>query len=96
MFDGIPIGDLTAPGLVGVFVLLVFTGLLVPRKTYRDKSDESERWRVAFETERTARETSDRQTSELLEGQTSSHAVRVAIFKNCERLLEARGREGAS
>ena len=96
MIAGIPVRDLTAPALVSIFVLLIFLGLLVPRRTYRDKSEESDRWRVAFETEREARQTSDKQTSELLEGQKSSHAVLVAIFKNSEAMLEARGRDVAS
>lgn len=91
MIAGIPVVGLTAPALVGIFVLLVFTGMLIPRRIYQDKSNESDRWRTAFETEREARMTSDKQTSELLEGQKSSHAVLVAIFKNSEKLLESRG-----
>lgn len=96
MIDGFPLVGLTAPALCGIFVLLVFTGLLVPRRTYKDKCAESDRWRMTFETEREARMTSDKQTSELLEGQKSSHAVLTAIFKNSEAMLESRGRDVAS
>ena len=91
MIAGVPVKDLTAPVLVSIFVLLIFIGQMIPRKTYKDKAEECDRWRVAFETEREARTTSDRQTSELLEGQKASHAVLVAIFTNSEKLLEARG-----
>lgn len=46
--DGIPISlDVLAPSaLCGLFVLLVFTGRLVPRKTYDDKAHEAEEWRA--------------------------------------------------
>ena len=67
MFDGIPIGDFTAPTLLGVTVLLLLFGLLVPRKNLMDKEREAERWRKAYEAERDARALSDAQTAELLE-----------------------------
>ena len=67
MFDGIPIGDFTAPTLLGVTVLLLLFGLIVPRKNLMDKEREAERWRKAYEAERDARAISDAQTAELLE-----------------------------
>jgi hypothetical protein len=92
MFEGVPLVGLTAPALLSVFVLLIFTGLLIPYRTHKAKEVECERWRTAFETEREARTLSDKQTAELLEGQKNSHAVLVAIFKNSEALLESRRR----
>lgn len=89
MFLDIPVKDLTAPVLLGIGILMVLTGLLVPSRFYKAKSEESERWRLAFETEREARMTSDAQTSELLEGQKTSHALIVAIFKNSEAARES-------
>jgi hypothetical protein len=93
---GIPVKELTAPVLCGIFVLLVFVGYLIPRRIYKDKAEESERWRTAFETERTARQTSDDQTSELLEGQKTTHAVILAVLKNSDLLLKAGGQDVAS
>ena len=84
MLDGIPLGDLSAPVLLGIAVLMLLLGLLVPRRTLRDKAEESERWRQAFETEREARATSDSQTKELLELAKTTHAVIVAMFKTSE------------
>jgi|SRR6185369_6245926 hypothetical protein len=67
MFDGVPILDYSAPTLVGITVLLLLFGLLVPRKNLMDKEREAERWRKAYEAERDARALSDAQTAELLE-----------------------------
>jgi hypothetical protein len=44
--DGIPYVTLSAPALVGIFVLLVATGRLVPRRTYDDKAHEAGEWRT--------------------------------------------------
>ena len=85
IFD-IPVGDLTAPGLIGLGVLLIMTGRLVPVRFYKNKSDESERWRLSFETERETRKVLDKQTSELLESQKATHAVILAILKNSEEI----------
>lgn len=35
MIEGIPIGDYTAEGLLGVVVILIFLGWLMPRRTHR-------------------------------------------------------------
>jgi hypothetical protein len=98
MIYGIPVEKLTAPVLLGITILLILTGLLVPRRTYKDKAQESERYREAFETEREARMISDRQTSQLLEGQKAQHAMIVAIFENSKviRDRESGGRDVAS
>jgi hypothetical protein len=84
MFEGIPIDKLTAPVLLGICVLLILTGRLIPRRVYQDKSEECDRYREAFETEREARATSDAQTSELLEGQKTLLHLVEAIFQNSE------------
>jgi hypothetical protein len=67
MLDGIPVLTYTPQALLGIAVLLVLFGLLVPRKVLLDKEKESERWRKAYEAERDARALSDAQTAELLE-----------------------------
>lgn len=97
MIYGIPVEKLTAPVLLGITILLILTGLLVPRRTYKDKAEESERYRAAFETEREARMLADRQTAQLLEGQKAQHAMIVAIFENSETIRrESGGRNVAS
>lgn len=80
MFEGIPVVGLTAPGLLGIFVLLLFLGRIVPRSTLRDKQVESDQWREAYEAEREARASSDAQTVELLEVSKTTHAITVAMF----------------
>lgn len=80
MFEGIPVVGLTAPGLLGIFVLLLFAGRIVPRSTLRDKQLEANQWREAYEKEREARASSDAQTVELLEVSKTTHAISVAMF----------------
>jgi hypothetical protein len=80
MFEGIPLYGLTAPALLGLAVLLLMTGRLVPRSTLLDKSKEATQWREAYESEREARASSDAQTVELLEVSKTTHAVTVAMF----------------
>jgi hypothetical protein len=76
MFDGIPVGDFTAPGLLGVAVILILLGRLVPYRILKDKAEESEKWRTAYEEERKARGLADAQTAELLElARTSNHLL---------------------
>ena len=96
MIDGVPIVGLTAPTLVGLFVLLIFTGMLIPRRIYKDKQAESDQWRTAFETEREARQVADKQTADLLEAHKVTHEVLKAIFRNSEALLKSRGDDVAS
>lgn len=80
MFEGIPVVGLTAPGLLGIFVLLLFMGRIVPRSALLDKQNEANQWREAYEAERTARASSDAQTVELLEVSKTTHAISVAMF----------------
>lgn len=84
MLLGIPISDLSLPTLIGVAVLLILTGQIVPRRTLRDKSDEATRWQKAYEAEREARLTSVAQTTELLEVAKTTHALITAVFSNSE------------
>lgn len=79
-FDGIPIIGLTAPALLGIFVLMIFLRKLVPEATYKEKIEEAEKWRLAYEAEREARAVSDGQTGELLELAKTSHQIMVAVF----------------
>lgn len=82
--DGIPISDLTAPTLLGLAVLMIFLGWLVPRKTLREKADECARWHEAFEIQREIALKSTAQVDELLEVSKTTHAIVVALFGNRE------------
>lgn len=91
MLDGIPVVGLTAPALLGIAVLLLLLGKIVPRSTLMDKSEEAERWRKAYEAEKEARATSDAQTVELLELAKTSHNILVAMFGTAERMQQSGG-----
>lgn len=80
MIEGIPVVGLTAPTLLGIAILLMLTGRLVPRATLLDKAKESDAWREAYNLERVARAQSEAQTVELLEVSKTTHAITVALF----------------
>lgn len=80
MLDGVPIADLTAPTLLGVGILFVLLGRLVPLYFYREKAKEADQWKEAFEAEREARAKSDAQTKELLEIAKTTHDILSAMF----------------
>jgi hypothetical protein len=86
MIDGFPLVSLTPSLLLGIVVLLVLTGRLVPRIYLVDKGNESERWRLAYEAEREARQASDEQTRELLEMARTAHAVITSMSDTSERI----------
>jgi hypothetical protein len=67
MLEGLPVRDLSLGTLLGLAILLILFGRLIPSSTYKEKKEECERWRLAYETERDARQVSDIQTVELLE-----------------------------
>lgn len=85
MFEGINLSVLTERGLVFLAVLMLFFGVLVPRSTYKEKCEESERWRKAYEAEREARSLSDGQTKELLEFAKASYHILDAAFSETEQ-----------
>jgi hypothetical protein len=91
MLDGIPVSNLTAPGLLGLAVLMILAGFLVPRFVYNEKKQECEKWREAYEAERKARAASDAQTAELLELAKTTHKIIAATFSTTERLRQSGG-----
>jgi hypothetical protein len=80
LIEGIPLVDLTAPALLGVAILLLLLGRLVPKAALDDKQREADQWRTAYEAEREARATSDAQTVQLLEVSKTTHDLTVAMF----------------
>lgn len=90
MLEGLPLVGLTAPALLGIAILLLLLGRIVPRSTLQDKAAEAERWRQAYETEREARALSNRQTIELLEVTKLTNAIVTAAFGS-EGVLRRQG-----
>lgn len=84
MWDGIPINvkDLSLATLLGICVLLIIFGRLVPWWLYRDKSKDADRWREAYEAERESRLVLDKQNVELLEFAKASYSILDALFVN--------------
>lgn len=79
MLEGIAIGELTPSVLLGICILLMFLGRLVPRSTLQDKIDEADKWRLAYEVEREAHGIADAQTTKLLELANITHGLIVSM-----------------
>lgn len=86
MLDGIPLSTLTPSFLLGLAVLMVFLGWIVPKRTLTRADEEAARWRKAYEAEREARATSDAQTVELLEVAKSSHDFLAAMYGTAQQI----------
>lgn len=84
MIEGVPLAQLTAPGLLGITILLLLLGRIVPRSALTDKIAEADKWHQAFLTEREARMISDAQTAELLELAKTTHNIVDAVFGDRE------------
>lgn len=80
MIDGIPLSDLAPPTLLGIGILLVMFGRLVPWWFYKAKAEEAEKWRLAFEKEREARVASDAQAAQLTRELSKTTNNMVAVF----------------
>lgn len=86
MFEGINLTTLTPSALLGIGILLVFLGRLVPYRSHRETVEEAERWRKAYEAEREARNVANSQTIELLEVARTSKSILVALYDATERI----------
>ena len=86
--DDFHIVAFTPPALLGVAILMLFSGKLWTNRAYQEKADEAKRWREAYEKERKARVTSDTQTAELLEVTKTTHNIIVAMFGTAERIRQ--------
>lgn len=91
MIFGIPVAELSAPALVGVFVVMMFYGKVVPRSFLNDEQKTSESWRSAYEKEREARDSLQTQVKELLEIARTSRDVLVALSKASEKIRNESG-----
>lgn len=75
MIEGIPIAELSARALLGIVVLLIFLGKLIPRSFFDVKAKEADQWREAYERERDARALGDAQISQLMEQGKTTHEI---------------------
>lgn len=64
---GITVGELTTATLLGIGILLILTGRLVPRRTYDDALRDRDRWQTAHSVSEEARLTQTRQLDAVLE-----------------------------
>lgn len=94
MIEGIPISGLTAPAIVSIAILMLFTGKLWTNVAYQQKCKEADQWRMAYEAEREARKMSDDQTKELLELAKTTNSFMTAVFYNSEQIRQSK--RGAS
>ena len=84
MIDGIPVISFTPSVLLGIAILMLLTGRLIPKSTFLDKTKEAEQWHQAYEAERAARTISDAQTRELLEIAKTSELFLRAVVERSE------------
>ena len=95
MLEGIPIVDLSAQTILAVGVILILLGRIVPRSVLNDKAAETERWRIAYESERSARALADAQTQELLTLAKTTHTLLIGLFGQTGQ-IEAEDSNGTS
>lgn len=67
MIDGVPILELTPSVLLGIVILMVLTGRLVPRRTFQDMKEDRDGWRAAHRVSEEARVEISKQLDVALE-----------------------------
>lgn len=85
------IEDLSLSGILFLFIVLVFLGLMVPGRTVKRIEKDRDDWRTAYYQERDLRRTADKHAEKLLEGNKTVLNVLKAIFDNTERLVDEHG-----
>jgi hypothetical protein len=76
---GVPVAGLTAPVLLGIGILLILTGRLVPRRTYDDALRDRDRWQQAHSVSEEARLTQTKQLDAVLEVGETVKQVMLAL-----------------
>lgn len=94
MLNEFGLAALTAPTLVGVAVLMLLTGRIVPRATLEDARSDAANWRTAYEQEREARSALQKQNGELLELAKTSTSVLTALGQTSQKLSKETGAHG--
>lgn len=90
MIDGLPIAQLGPTGLLGILILLILLGRLVPRRTLEDVIAEKNDWKAAYEQEREARAVGAAQVDELLEHARTTDAFIRALPQAAQQRGETR------
>lgn len=80
MVFGYSLVDFTPPALLGLTIILILFGRLVPKPYLVDKQKECDRWREAYELERVARAIANEQTEQLLEVTLATRDILVETF----------------
>lgn len=91
MLDGLgslPLGALTPAGLLGLLIILIALGKLVPRRTMDDIVEDRNQWREAHRTSEEARVELQQQVQELLEHSRATDAFLRAIPLGVARARE--------
>lgn len=96
MIGEVGLSALTAPALVGLAVLMLLTGRIVPRATLQDARAEASNWREAYELEREARSALQQQNGELLELAKTSTSVLTALGQTSEKLRKESSSPGGA
>lgn len=89
MLHDILTSDMTAPSLLGLTVVLLLLGVIVPSPTLKEKKKEAERWRLAYEAEREARSKAESHSVELLEVSKATYSIIEAVFGSRRRGIRA-------
>lgn len=85
---GLPLGTLTPAGLLGLVIILIALGKLVPRRTLEDVIEDRNQWREAHQTSEKARLELQQQVQELLESSRATSAFIRAIPLGVARARE--------
>ena len=75
------VGTLSAAGLLGLVVLLIMRGDLVPRRTHEEMRGDRDAWRAAAEVERKRQDAQGEQIDELID----SHRTVVHVIETLQR-----------
>jgi hypothetical protein len=79
VIDGISTASLTAASLLGITVLLILTGMLVPRRILKDAYRDRDEWKAAFHLSEWSRLEQSDQVGELLEHAKTADALLRAL-----------------
>jgi hypothetical protein len=74
VLEGIPVGTLTPAALLGIIILFIAMGRLVPRRTMDDVIKDRTEWREAHRVSEQARLELQQQVNELLEHSRATSA----------------------
>lgn len=77
----IPLAGLTAPALLGIAIVLILSGRLIPRRTYDDLREDRDRWQRAFTVSEEARLSQSKQLDAAMEVGKTVTDVMVALDK---------------